>query len=142
VTTIEFVAYGQPQTKGSARGFAMKIKGTNKYRAVITNDNKRTKGWEQAVRDAAVAAAAGKFYADGALTVNILFGLVRPKSVKPSKRPMPCVKPDIDKLARSVLDGMTGAIFSDDAQVCRLTCEKKYVDGATFAQVTVSEVCE
>jgi Holliday junction resolvase RusA-like endonuclease len=39
---------------------------------------------------------------------------------------MPVSRPDIDKLARAVLDAMTGPIIYDDAQVVRLLVTKCY----------------
>ena len=43
---------------------------------------------------------------------DLLPDLPRPKTIKPSKRPYPHVRPDIDKLERAVLDGLTGVVFS------------------------------
>lgn len=37
----------------------------------------------------------------------------------------PCAsRPDVDNLAKSLLDGMNGILFRDDAQVCKLIVEK------------------
>ena len=38
----------------------------------------------------------------------------------------PIKKPDIDNIAKSVLDAMNGYVFKDDNQVCKLNVEKKY----------------
>lgn len=35
-------------------------------------------------------------------------------------------KPDLDKLVRAVQDALTGIIYKDDGQVCRLTANKNY----------------
>jgi Holliday junction resolvase RusA-like endonuclease len=35
-------------------------------------------------------------------------------------------RPDVDNLAKLVLDSMNGLIYFDDGQVVRLVCEKKY----------------
>jgi crossover junction endodeoxyribonuclease RusA len=58
--------------------------------------------------------------------LDLYFALRRPaylpKSVHRHTR-----RPDLDKLARAVLDAMTTAgLVVDDAQVFRLTCEKAY----------------
>lgn len=42
----------------------------------------------------------------------------------------PIKKPDIDNLAKSVLDGMNGVIFKDDSQIVSLHCTKVYSSGA------------
>ena len=39
---------------------------------------------------------------------------------------MPWVKPDLDKLIRAVLDGLTGVAYVDDAQVTLISASKSY----------------
>lgn len=56
---------------------------------------------------------------------HLWFGLQKPKSVK---RVAPFVRPDIDKLIRAVLDGLTGVAFDDDAQVTNIQADKTYKD--------------
>jgi Holliday junction resolvase RusA-like endonuclease len=42
---------------------------------------------------------------------------------------VPAVRPDIDKLTRAVLDGLTdGGLISDDARVVRLMVDEVYGD--------------
>jgi Holliday junction resolvase RusA-like endonuclease len=41
----------------------------------------------------------------------------------------PAKKPDADKLARQLLDAITGVIYADDGQVVSLLCEKHYAEG-------------
>ncbi|GIW60074.1 MAG: hypothetical protein KatS3mg087_1140 [Patescibacteria group bacterium] len=36
------------------------------------------------------------------------------------------IKPDVDKLSRAVLDALTGVLWSDDDQVYKIICEKRY----------------
>ena len=66
----------------------------------------------------------------GPVAVEVHFYLTRPTSVKFSKRPMPIVPPDLDKLARGLLDGIgqSGAIWGDDSQVVQLIAYKSYAD--------------
>lgn len=59
----------------------------------------------------------------GVVDVVLDFTFVRPKT---SKRLAPTVRPDLDKLARAVLDALTGVVFEDDSQVCRLDAVKDY----------------
>jgi Holliday junction resolvase RusA-like endonuclease len=61
--------------------------------------------------------------ADGPLVVTAIFMLPKPASVK---RWRPSVKPDLDKLQRAVLDGMTGHVFVDDSRVVSIAAEKFY----------------
>ena len=61
---------------------------------------------------------------DCPVTVSAVFRLRMPK--RPKFR-VPAVKPDVDKLARSLLDGMTdGGLLSDDSRVVRLHVSKVY----------------
>jgi crossover junction endodeoxyribonuclease RusA len=41
---------------------------------------------------------------------------------------VPASRPDIDKLARAVLDALTGVAFRDDSQVAKLDLLKLWVD--------------
>lgn len=59
-----------------------------------------------------------------ALTVEAVFHLPRGKTVK---RLWPTVPPDVDKLARCLLDALTDAhLISDDKQVVTLNARKVY----------------
>jgi crossover junction endodeoxyribonuclease RusA len=60
---------------------------------------------------------------DGAVKVNCEFIYIKPKT---SVRSMPWVKPDLDKLIRAVLDGLTGVAYIDDAQVTLIQASKAY----------------
>jgi Holliday junction resolvase RusA-like endonuclease len=67
---------------------------------------------------------------DGPVAVTLLFLFPRPIRLRWKKRPMPrephTSKPDIENLAKAVLDALTSVLFLDDAQVCRLVIEKHY----------------
>jgi Holliday junction resolvase RusA-like endonuclease len=58
----------------------------------------------------------------------VRFYLPRPKTVSEAKRPFPIVPPDVDKLARGLLDGIgqSEVIWGDDSQVIKLLAEKVY----------------
>jgi crossover junction endodeoxyribonuclease RusA len=55
--------------------------------------------------------------------MELLFIFNKPKTVK---RNEPYVRPDLDKLIRAVLDGLTGVAYEDDQQVVRITAQKAY----------------
>jgi len=65
---------------------------------------------------------------EGPVYMTMIFELLRPKSVKPERRPWPHVAPDLDKLVRAVSDAMTGIVYRDDAQLVSGTFEKRYGD--------------
>ena len=39
---------------------------------------------------------------------------------------LPTKRPDVDNLAKIILDGLNGVAYRDDAQVCCIHFEKKY----------------
>lgn len=57
--------------------------------------------------------------------ITLTFVLTKPKSVK---RNAPHIRPDLDKLIRAVLDGLTGVAYEDDGQVIKLVAQKQYGD--------------
>jgi crossover junction endodeoxyribonuclease RusA len=83
--------------------------------------------WREAVRSQCqlyMDSGASAFV--GAVTVGINFYLPRPKSLHKSVL-WPAKRPDLDKLARAVLDGLTdGGAWLDDGQVVRLQLAKHY----------------
>lgn len=53
----------------------------------------------------------------------------------------PTCKPDVDNIQKVVLDALNERAYKDDAQVVRISCEKRYaVDGKNRVRVTVSEI--
>jgi Holliday junction resolvase RusA-like endonuclease len=60
---------------------------------------------------------------DGGVKVTCEFIYIKPKT---SPRSMPWVKPDLDKLIRAVLDGLTGVAYVDDSQVVLIQASKSY----------------
>ena len=59
-----------------------------------------------------------------AVSVDLAFTLPRPRR---TTRVRPVGPPDVDKLARACLDGLTaGGIYRDDAQVIDLHARKRY----------------
>lgn len=72
-----------------------------------------------------------------AVSVTAVFLLPRPQShygtgrnagqVRPSAPPFPAGRPDLDKLLRALLDGLTAAgVWRDDAQVASISAAKVY----------------
>ena len=136
--TLSFVAFGIPQPQGSAKAFMPK---GGRF-PIVTSDNKHLKGWRQLVAEAASAALRGHGQmADGPVTVTATFYLPRPKSLgKKSKAHV--TRPDVDKLARSIGDALTGVVFRDDAQIVGLHVQKCYAASSASprAEVTVAEL--
>ena len=129
--SLAFQVFGDPVPQGSKRAFVVK------NRAVVVDDNKATlRSWRSAIVD---AARAEMTFADpmelGPVRVTLMFFLRQPKRPKAA---VPITKPDADKLARAVLDGMTDAgVFRDDSQVTTLTVRKRYTTEAPHVRVFV-----
>lgn len=51
---------------------------------------------------------------------------------------LPTAKPDIDNVAKSVLDGLSGIVYQDDKQVIELSVRKHYA-AAAAVQVHITE---
>ena len=109
-----------PQPKGSTKAFARRGGG----RPIVTSDNTKLKPWAQLV--AQVAQQHVPALHPAGVRVTLDFVLPRPKS-HPKRRTKPhCAKPDVDKLARGVLDALTGIAWGDDSQVTSLLATKRY----------------
>lgn len=121
---MQFEVFGLPQPQGSSRAFVNKKTG----RAVVTSSNPHLKDWRNLISSAAREEMKGLPPLDTAVSVDAVFFLPRPKSVK---RAAPIVKPDLDKLARALLDGLTNVVYRDDAQVVAVSVQKAYVDDVT-----------
>lgn len=128
---IEFIAHGIPAPKGSLKAF---VRGG---KAIVTNDNAKTKPWAMTVAYAASEAMRdGPAFIVGPVHVSLAFVLPRPLahrrrdgSVRPSAGLWSSKKPDLDKLVRCVLDALTAAgVWLDDGQVSRMLVEKLYGD--------------
>lgn len=105
--------YGDPKPKGSMRWVGDRM----------VNDNPDCAQWIEDIRVQLV----GRRMLDGPVAVDVRFLLTRGKSVK---RGQPYVKPDLDKLARAVLDALTGCCYADDGQVVKVIAVKEYADSA------------
>ena len=134
---IRFDVLGTPAPKGSNRAVLNK----HTHRAMMipggsnTNEHK-IYAWNIAVREAAREACGRSlntpYFIHAPLIVTILFRMQRPsghwgkKGLKPSAPQYPTVKPDIDKLARTTLDALTGIVFDDDSRIVSLVCTKVF----------------
>lgn len=86
------------------------------------------------VGEAALAATGGKrpLFPDGALSVTISACFQWPKAtakkrILPGWTPM-AQQPDVDNLAKTILDGCNGVLWADDNQVTHLSIRKWRVE--------------
>jgi Holliday junction resolvase RusA-like endonuclease len=124
---IQFTVYGLPVPQGSK-----KVIGKN----VIEMADARLRSWRQDVASQARVAMEGASPYIEPVDVRLMFWLPRPQGhfgtgrnserLKPTAPIAPAVHPDLDKLARAVLDALTGIVFRDDKQVVGMTLSKLY----------------
>ena len=134
---VSFTVLGHPQPQGSARAFVPK----GWTRAVVTSDNSKLKPWRQDVSAHAMEARAKAGYEEPtlqAVSVVVTFFFDRPKSAS-KKVVHKTTKPDVDKLARGILDSLTGIVFKDDSQVIEISC-RKHFGCPERAEIWVGEV--
>lgn len=78
---------------------------------------------------------------DGPIIVELLFIMPRPSSLMWKTRPMPRMlhakKPDVDNLAKSVLDALSGLLFIGDSMIYSLKVVKLIASGDEQPHVEV-----
>ena len=126
--SITFFVAGEPAPKGSTRAFVVH------GRPIITGANRRTKDWEMRIATEAQALSADCVSCP--VAVHGWFILPRPKSL-PRKVLHHVKKPDLDKLGRALLDGLTGILYVDDSQVVELSLSKHYASAGEPTGVRV-----
>ena len=117
---MHLVVYGNPAPQGSKKFMGRTATG----RGIIVDSSANTKPWRADVKEAAerYMERYGVPTITGAVQVRMVFTFLRPKSVRPNKRPHPSVAPDLSKLARSTEDALTAAgVWSDDCLVVEYT---------------------
>lgn len=149
---ITLEVLGTPAPKGSSRAFINKKTG----RAFVAPGGAKTTevkiaSWNVAVRQAAQEALKGSVvmaFVKVPIAVEIVFRMARPGGhyskatgkLLASAPAFPCSKPDIDKLARTTLDAMTGSIFDDDSRIATLSLDKVFAEpGREGATIRVRE---
>lgn len=129
------VVRGTPAPQGSKR--ALPAGGRPGGRPVIVEMSKAAGPWRQAVRSETQRVIPAPLI--GPVWVTIEFQLQRPRSA-PKSVIRPIKRPDLDKLARAVLDGLTmGGAWLDDAQVISLLTTKVFAETAPGCTITVAD---
>jgi crossover junction endodeoxyribonuclease RusA len=120
---LELTVMGDPKPQGSKRGFVTK---TGKV-ALVEMAGNPLKLWRESIALIAQAEAKKQNWevTDQPVSMEIIFYMKKPQKPKFS---LPAVRPDIDKLLRALLDGLTQAktVYLDDSQVCILQASKMY----------------
>lgn len=122
---INLTIPGEPRGKGRPRFM----------RSGHTYTDEKTKAYESAVK--AAWYKAGRKKISGAVYVHISAYFSVPKSGSKALRAdklnglaLPTKKPDVDNIAKIILDALNGLAFDDDKDVIYLSVVKEYTDGA------------
>ncbi len=92
----------------------------------VATDNKNSKNWKtviQIIFKQKFDMPYPVFDKGTPLFVHAVFHLPRPKS---AKRPLPCVRPDLDNLLKCAQDALDKLAWYDDGQICKTHVEKQY----------------
>ena len=113
---ITIRVYGMPAPQGSKRHVG---------NGVMIESSKKVKPWREAVKYAALDVGGGTLA--GAVHVEMIFTMPKPKSAPKNRLTLPDRKPDLSKLIRSTEDALTDAgIWEDDARVVRCIASKVF----------------
>lgn len=132
MTSVSFTVPGKPAPQGSKRHVG---------RGILIESCKDVGAWRERVAITAHNAMNSQPLTTGAVAVWIEFVLPRPLSTPKRSTPAATKKPDLDKLARAILDAITHTVIADDSQVVRLFARKRLaeLDEAPHADITVTE---
>lgn len=130
---MSFFVHGTPVPQGSLSSFVSKTTG-----AVISPQKKKLIAWRTEIAKVAYSTMLRSgiriIQKDTPVFVSMNFVLQRPKSHYKMKSipDWPTARPDIDKLARAVLDAISGTVkgfggvMVDDSMVVKLGASKRY----------------
>lgn len=128
---IKFTVSGEPVAKGRPRATA-----AGGFVRMYTP--KKTATYEEHVAYCAIAAMneSGLIRPlECPVKIDLVACMPIPKSMSKKKREqaiagliVPAKKPDIDNVAKSILDGLNGVVFKDDNQIVQLIVTKCYSD--------------
>jgi Holliday junction resolvase RusA-like endonuclease len=119
--SVSFTVRGLPVPQGSSKAFVVA------GRARITSASKGLPAWRNAIATAAASAMGERPVMTGPVSVEVCFYLPRPASA-PKRVLVPATRPDVDKLLRALLDGITGVVLKDDSLVVDVTALKRFGD--------------
>ena len=154
--SLKITVLGIPVTQGSKTAFVAGGKAIMREKSSGAA-HMRFVDWRQAVRSEAQRAIEGceaaigndwvdpdlhNAYWSGPVLVECRFSLLRPASAPKTRRtwPIGARSGDVDKLARLILDALTGIVFADDSHVVELHVSKDY--GVPGVEIVVDAVTE
>lgn len=136
-----FTVWGKPEPGGSkkvlprGKQFPITIQNFRQLLAmiVVVDDNDKAKGWKDQIELVSGLLMKGRQPFSGALHLEVVFNLDRPKGhlnsrgqPKPGAPEHPVKRPDATKLLRPVEDAMTGIVWWDDSQIVTQNIQKRF----------------
>lgn len=141
---LELRIAGLPVPQGSKR-----VVPTKQGHRLIEGNEKTLKPWRSTIALEAADAFDDQPTRE-AVRVSLRFTFPRPSShfgtgrnagtLKASAPAYKTTKPDLDKLIRAILDGLTGVAFVDDAQVAELVASKDFGPAGVWIRVEFADV--
>jgi Holliday junction resolvase RusA-like endonuclease len=146
--SFSFTVFGvDPAPQGSKKYVGTRRTAAGNNIPMIVESSPKLPAWRKAVSEAVIQGMIdsgddSKF--EGAVKVEAVFYLTRKPSVK---RALPTVPPDVDKILRSLMDGITArsksgeilGVWQDDSQVVRVDVSKVYATGQSGVAVTITK---
>ena len=125
---------GEPVAKGRPRVM----------RSGITFTPKKTMNYEVLIKELFIISKQKMLEGELQACINAYFQI--PKSASKIKRAQmesallrPTKRPDLDNIAKSILDALNGLAYQDDSQIVRLVVEKRYAEKPRV-ELTIQEV--
>lgn len=116
--TVSLFVPGRPAPQGSKRHVGG---------GILVESSKAVAPWRTSVAWHAAQAHSGAPL-DGPLAVRIEFVMPRPSGCPKRTTPAAVKRPDVDKLARAVLDALSDVVWRDDSQVVDLHATKRLAE--------------
>jgi crossover junction endodeoxyribonuclease RusA len=114
--SYQFFVPGKPVPQGSKRHVG---------NGILIESAKGLKDWRSSI---AFMATNGPYIERPTpVSVHVVFVMPRPKST-PKQTPPAVKRPDVDKLARGVLDALSSVSYDDDSQVTSLSVHKRLAE--------------
>lgn len=115
---------GRPAPQGSKRYL-----GRSGGKGITVESSKAVAPWRADIREHVAARAETESVTDGPITLRLQFVMPRPASAPKRRTPDAVKRPDLDKLARAVLDALGSAgVWRDDSQVVQLRASKRIAE--------------
>lgn len=117
---------GKPAPQGSKKAIPIRNRSTGQIVKINQVESSNAVGpWRERIALAAHNWMGGQGPLTSAVRVDLAFVLPRPKSTPKTRTPAATKRPDLDKLARAVLDALTNVCWDDDSQVIDLRISKR-----------------